>query len=469
MSMMRTMTFLAAAAFLASSQAAGQEERPASATPPELLRKLESFQKALEASHEREAHLLRRVNDLERRLDASEENAARIHDLEARLETGPAGPTLDDLIGRVESLESSGGARSALSLGGYFDFNFRNDQAASHPTFSQHRFVLQVASDILEDAITFKAEIEIEGGGADVSFLSDNEILVEYAELHFHVDRIFNVKVGALLMPFGRFNALHDTPLQDLQDRPLVDRRIIPTTWQETGIGFYGAFDVADWVVDYDIVVTNGLDDDFSSTPGGGFRGTRSSFREDNNDSKQILGRIGVHPSFEFLDAAELGFSFGWGKYDDDDDQDIVMAAFDWFVKKGPFELKGEYVRFELERGPAERAAGAPDGAEGYYVELAFHFFPESWRGTSSFFTDESTFTLVARFGNIDTDTATQAIDRGARGDAFRDDLQRLTLGLAFRPIEKTVMRVEYQIFFEEDGIRDADNDRLVISFATYF
>ncbi|HGY90426.1 MAG TPA: hypothetical protein ENK43_04575 [Planctomycetes bacterium] len=454
---------------LALPQAMGQVERPVSAEAPALLRKLETFQKALEASHDREAHLLRRVTDLERRLNKSEENAARIHDLEARVAENAAGPTLDELVDRVESLESSGGARSALSLGGYFDFNFRNDQAASHPTFSQHRFVLQVASDILEDTITFKAEIEIEGGGAEASFLSDNEIVVEYAELHFHIDRTFNVKVGALLMPFARFNALHDSPLQDLQDRPLVDRRIVPTTWQEAGIGIYGAFDVADWVVDYDIVVTNGFDDDFSATPGGGFRGNRSSFREDNNDSKQILGRIGVHPSFAFLDAAEFGFSFGWGKYDDKDDQDIVMAAFDWFVKKGPFELKGEYVRFELERGPAERAAGAPDGAEGYYVELAFHFFPESWRGTSSFFTDESTFTLVARFGNIDTDTATQAIDRGARGDGFRDDLQRLTFGLNFRPIEKTVMRIEYQIFFEEDGIPDADNDRLVISFATYF
>ncbi len=359
-SLMTRLSLFVLALSLALPQAMGQVERPVSAEDPALLRKLETFQKALEASHDREAHLLRRVTDLERRLNKSEENAARIHDLEARVAENAAGPTLDELVDRVESLESSGGARSALSLGGYFDFNFRNDQAASHPTFSQHRFVLQVASDILEDTITFKAEIEIEGGGADVSFLSDNEILVEYAELHFHIDRTFNVKVGALLMPFARFNALHDSPLQDLQDRPLVDRRIVPTTWQEAGIGIYGAFDVADWVVDYDIVVTNGFDDDFSATPGGGFRGNRSSFREDNNDSKQILGRIGVHPSFAFLDAAEFGFSFGWGKYDDKDDQDIVMAAFDWFVKKGPFELKGEYVRFELERGPAERAAGAP-------------------------------------------------------------------------------------------------------------
>ena len=128
----------------------------------------------------------------------------------------------------------------------------------------------------------------------------------------------------------------------------------------------------------------------------------------------------------------------------------------------------GEYACFDLERGQGQIDGGVPGGADGFYIQLNFHFFPESWRGVSRFFTDESTFTAVFRFGTVDTDDSTLAIDRATRGDAYRDDRNRYTLGLNFRPIEKTVFKIEYQ-FIDEDGFEDARNNRLVISFATYF
>ena len=42
------------------------------------------------------------------------------------------------------------------------------------------------------------------------------------------------------LMPVGKFNLLHDSPLNDLVDRPMVSRIIIPSTWFEAGAGIYG-------------------------------------------------------------------------------------------------------------------------------------------------------------------------------------------------------------------------------------
>ena len=41
-------------------------------------------------------------------------------------------------------------------------------------------------------------------------------------------------------MPVGKFNLLHDSPLNDLVDRPMVWRMIIPSTWFEAGAGIYG-------------------------------------------------------------------------------------------------------------------------------------------------------------------------------------------------------------------------------------
>jgi len=421
-----------------------------------------------------------RLSRMEKELKAlRQENASRA-ERETALQTrineleGQVGVQADSLSNAIESLDgitAGAGAASALSVGGYFDIEFKSDDTKSNNTFDQHRFILSFDGS-MNEWISFRAELEIEGGGAEASFLSGNEIVLEYGELHFNFDEAINLKAGALLVPFGRFNALHDAPLRDLTDRPLVDRRIVPTTWTDAGVGLYGAFNLGNsFRLDYDFVLINGLDDDFSGTPGGGMRDSRNSFRSDNNDNKMFVGRVGLTPDFAFLDALNVGVSFGWGKYDASDTQAISMFGLDWTAKKGPFEFIGEWAMIDLERGAAQIAAGVPGGADGWYIQGNYHFFPESWRSASKFFGDESTFTLVARYGTMDTDDSATGIDRAAtaRGDAFRDDAQRFTLGLNFRPIEKTVFKIEYQWWFEADGIADADNDRFVMSFATFF
>ncbi len=433
-----------------------------------LKNRVDKMQTRLEKSDVREKRLKNRVETLEAELQEQRQSSAvRIEQLESQVGAETTSNELDEVIASLQDFQVSSAAKSALAIGGYFDVSFRNDEAKRKTTFEQQRLVLNFSGDILKDLISFKSEIELEGGGFGASFLSNSYVLVEYGELHFHIDRAFNVKAGALLVPFGRFNTLHDAPLRDLTDRPLVSRFIIPSTWTDSGFGIYGAWEMFGVGFDYDVILSNGLDDDFSTTLGGAFRGSRNSLRVDNNDSKMFIGRFGIRPEFEFLDVSYFGLSFGWGKYDDQNDQAMNMFAFDWTVKKGDFELIGEYALFNLDRSPREVALGAPSGAEGFYAQVNYHFFPESWRGATKFFTEESTFTFVVRVGNMDTDDSSTGIDRTTRGDGFRDDTWRYTVGLNFRPIEKTVIKIEYQFWLEPSGISDADNDRFVISFAT--
>ena len=358
-------------------------------------------------------------------------------------------------------------AAPPLAISGYFDLEFRHDEAGDKDDeFDQHRLILKLHADIAE-SIAFATEIEIEGGGVGAGHLTDSEIVVEFAELSFAIHDAFNFKAGALLVPFNRFNLLHDSPVQDLTDRPLVDRRIIPTTWAETGIGAYGAV-YWDWgSLDYDVILGNGLTEDISAS--GGTRSARGSYREDKNDNKMIIGRVGFTVDVPFLDVLNVGTSIAHGKYDDAGDENLTMWGLDWTLKKGPFELVGEYANLDLQRGPAQVMAGVPGGMEGFYVEGRFHFFPDSWRGSSAFFTDQSTFTLVARYGEADTDEGGTAVDFGTRGDRYRDDRRRFTFGFNFRPVESTVFKFEYQWFLEPSGIPDVKNDRFVASVATYF
>ncbi|MFQ5845307.1 MAG: hypothetical protein ACE5JG_10015, partial [Planctomycetota bacterium] len=191
----------------------------------------------------------------------------------------------------AQSPDSGGGLGGRVRLGGYFSFEARDDGDGRNFQFDQHRLVLKVSSDIYEDVITFETEIEIEGGGADVDFLTGNEILVEYAELHFQIaEDALTLKLGALLIPWGLFNQIHDDPLNDLTDRPVVSRRLGLVAFDQPGIGAEGTFEPFDGIfLDYDVVVVQGFDDDITTNDGA--RNARQSFREDNNNGKQLFYR----------------------------------------------------------------------------------------------------------------------------------------------------------------------------------
>jgi len=149
-----------------------------------------------------------------------------------------------------------------VRIGGYMSLELRDDGEDSNLRFDFHRLVLRIGAEIA-DGISFDSEIEIEGGGADVSFLTGNEILVEYAEIRWEfIEDLLVFKAGALLVPWGRFNKYHDDPYQDLTDRPLVSRRIGAVAFDQPGIGFEGSVEFAGdsgWFLDYDFAVTQGF------------------------------------------------------------------------------------------------------------------------------------------------------------------------------------------------------------------
>ncbi|MHC4549972.1 MAG: hypothetical protein ACYTEZ_14465 [Planctomycetota bacterium] len=348
-----------------------------------------------------------------------------------------------------------------VRVGGYFSLEFRDDGDGVTTRFDQHRLVLKLQSDIAE-GIGFETEIEIEGGGADVPFLTGNEILVEYAELSFELieDKLVFV-AGVILMPWGRFNEYHDDPLNNFTDRPLVSRRIGAVAFGQPGIGVQGTLEFANaWFLDYDVALVQGFAEGF--TTNGGVRGARQSYRADNNDNKQVFGRFVISPPVQFVDVLEGGASFTYGKYDDGGSLADYGYGLDLFVKKGPVELVGEYMMLRIEQ-PGSAPLTDPRRMDGWYVEVAYHFFPVRWRGKHILFTEESTLTLVVRVEGID-------LNHSTTGSTFRDDLNQVSFGFNFRPVQRSVMKISYTwVDSEETGLASGAADRFTISWASYF
>jgi len=367
-------------------------------------------------------------------------------------------------------------------LGGYMDFEVTDCNGSAKDCsegleFDQVRFIPFIYSQVT-DRIQVAAEIEFEHGGTDNN-QDDGEVKVEFATFDYLIEDWVNFRAGILLTPLGRFNLLHDSPLNDLTHRPLVSRFIIPTTLSEAGLGLYGTFYPTRLSkVDYEFYLTNGFDGNnklFSEKDG--TSKSKGSEKTDNNENKAIVARIGVSP---FL-GVEVGGSIHHGKYDDAGKKDLTITAVDWSLQRGPFELIGEAAWASIEGGsPFPTGAGITGGAPaagdipparmaGFYVQGNYHFMPTFLkRMAPTHFTDASTFTAVVRYGESDTNT-----DIGGN----RGELKRLTIGGNFRPIEDTVFKFSYTFNDENAGSLDtgAPNDNpgrnngWQFSVATYF
>ena len=351
-------------------------------------------------------------------------------------------------------------------IGGYIDFSLtRCDNGGARDCkgqleFDQERFVPFFYSQVT-DRLSVAAELEVEHGGPQ-SNQTDGDIKMEFATMDYRFNDAFNLRGGIILVPMGRFNLIHDSPLNDLPLRPMVSRSILPSTFAESGLGFFGTFyPTALSKIDYEFYVVNGFTNKKAPlSEANGTRKSRGSLSTDNNENKAIVSRISFSPVL----GVEVAGSVHHGNYDSDDENAVTLWAVDGALQRGPFELMGEAAWANLDGGGITYVtpAGAtildtnvgedatrrdrilendlqnviPNNMFGYYVQLNYHFMPEGLtRAFPSYFGQDSTFTGIVRWGIADTNSDS---------NLNPNDEERLTLGINFRPIEDSVIKLAY-------------------------
>lgn len=381
----------------------------------------------------------------------------------------PTGPIVDIRVGRPGEekvplgFSSTGSgkliyAKPFLSapkatVGGYADAMYNNlsRQNLDNPSrnsFGQQRMVPFIYADIT-DHVKFATELEFERGGTNAAQTGDGSMTIEFAQIDYLVNETINIRAGILLMPVGKFNILHDSPLNDLVDRPMVSRIVIPSTWFEAGAGIYGTlYPSSQSKLDYEVYAVNGMSQTAGSITDAGVRGARGSVSRDRDDNKAVVGRLAFSPmlGIEFAGSGYHGAykpsagAIGTGR--------ISIFALDWTLQKGPFEVIGESAWSRISNNNATGETGngiGPAGMQGYYIQGNYHFMPDFLKKWApSHFSDASTFTAVVRWEHVDTDTDDRT--RNAPNTlGNRRELERLTLGLNFRPIEDTVFKFDWQ------------------------
>lgn len=163
-------------------------------------------------------------------------------------------------------------------------------------------------------------EIEFESGGVGTAYELENTENGEYeteierggevALEQFHITRLihksFNVRVGHFIVPVGQNNAHHE-PLNFFGTvRPEGETSIIPNTWHETGIEFFGTLGKGLATFDYQLQLVSGLNAngfDRNQWAGGAKQGI---FEEENFTSPGYV----AHLAWRGVKGLRLGGSF---------------------------------------------------------------------------------------------------------------------------------------------------------------
>jgi hypothetical protein len=363
--------------------------------------------------------------------------------------------------------------------------------------FDQQRFVPFIYADITEH-VKVATEIEIEHGVRESSG-NEIEVSLEFAFIDYLVNEPLNLRAGILLMPIGKFNLLHDSPLNDLTDRPLVSQLIIPSTMSETGAGFYGTlYPGRTSKVDYELYVTTGpcgygsngtpLINEVDGTRAGRQRTCAGHDGADINSGKSVVGRLAYSPML----GVEVAGSSYYGNANNNGSNyaPLSITALDWTIQRGPFEVIGE-AAWAYARGNSRAVQGnsipggftpgslltgiggnsglgiPPQRMSGFYIQGNYHFMPEFLSKFSpKRFGEGSTFTAVVRYDKVNTN-----LDN-SNGTGGWGNLEQISFGLNYRPVEDTAIKISYQYqpkSFNPNTSERIHDSALVMSVATYF
>lgn len=313
-----------------------------------------------------------------------------------------------------------------LSIGFYGESKYRWQGADGQNVGDSHRYVLLPSYEIA-DWLIFNSEIEIEHGGvADNSSRFGGKLELEQFYLDVLINDHFNIRSpGIQLVPLGRVNLIHEPTTFYSTDRPKLYRSIIPSTWMETSlVGFFG--EITDGL-DYQILISTGMDDGFSGTSG--VRGSRPDVdgKGITDNSLAYSGRL-HYTGIAGLDASasmyatkvkSLGAVGG------------ASAVLGWDVEASyrvpntGLELRGDFAMWHFEDPEKFAADNVGKRMFGYYAEAAYHFWPEAWNEGRGAHMDLVPF---VRYTNLDF------YEGGLEGQAtggIRDE-QYLTLGAAY-------------------------------------
>ena len=413
----------------------------AQATPEDLQKRIAALETEL-ARLKAQGSDAGRLDELARRIDllAAELEKARTGgatDVEAPTKGEPGlGPAASKIYRRT-----SGG----VSIGGYGEVLFgapsgtRQDGAPSeaHKRLDLLRYVTYLGYKF-SDKILLNSEVEFEHATTGEGAEERGEASVEFAYLEFRPWKSAGFRAGALLMPLGFLNELHEPPIFHGARRNEVETQIVPATWSENGVGLFGQGGGFRWRT----YVVAGLSS--AGFAADGIREGRQHGSQSLADDVAFTGRL------DFVGAPGLvlgGSMFvgNSGQRAEIDGRRIRgrVTLFDvhaQYEQRG-FQVRALYARSTVGDAASINAQNGLVGAEsvgsrqyGFYAEAAYDLMTARPRGQWA----------VVPFARYERLNPQDRVPAGFEKDPTLDQTV-WTAGVAVKPLHNVVMKGDYQ------------------------
>lgn len=318
----------------------------------------------------------------------------------------------------------------------------------------QHRYVIGIHS-ILNKWIHLTAEMDFEHAAQELEF--------ELGYVDFLLSREFNVRAGVMLAPIGFLNEFHEPPLFWTTERPLLQQRLIPTTWSMAGAGVLGTpVDGLNYRVYFvgsvqaitdstDAGSGNGSGGDASSFSGNGIRGGRHQINNAIAEDFAVTGRLEFT---KLLPGLQVGVSTYLGDTSQGKiDEGGFMALFEADIqyRKGWFEMNSTIVNTsisdteELNSFCSGRSTCDGDIAEnqfGFNIQGGIHIPQLLGKKTAH---DLVAHYMFERVRTQDKNDSTYTINRNRNRNAVHN------FGLVYYPNPKVSLKVDALFIHTED------------------
>ena len=325
-------------------------------------------------------------------------------------------------------------------ISGYGEAKVVYDAEMQTATANLTRVVLFVGYR-LQQNITLFTEMEVE----DAKVAGGNgELAMEQCVLKFDLHRNHYLLAGLIIPRIGIMNENHLPTTFHSNDRHLTERFILPSTWREIGIGYYGSSDAITGL-NWSFSVMNGLNGEEIS----GSSGLRDARYEGSHASASniaisasVLQYIG---SFRLQASGYYGGSIGLSPAVADTlglntglfGTPVGLAEFNLQYRKKGVTLKGLVTGVQIPQAQELNNAfdhNAPRAMYGYYLEAAYNILETRKK-------NDHQLDLFARYESMDRTASLP--ENGV--DEATDRMSFLYLGFSYFPSKNVAIKFDWK------------------------
>ncbi len=349
---------------------------------------------------------------------------------------------------------NAGFDKSRTVLSGYGSAFYQRDSKQQTASLNLERAVLFVGHQF-NSKISFFSELEVENAKVDGG---GGEVAMEQAYLKFNLNSTQYITAGLFLPRIGLLNENHLPVNFNGVERPIVEQLVIPSTWRELGIGFYGRSKKLP--LNYSVAVFNGLNSS-GFVHGTGIRDGRFEGRNATANNLALTAAVQYYyTDFTFQLSGYAGGSNGLNKRRSDSLQlssglfgmPVYLGEANVRWAKGGWSAKalGAYISFpnasSINKAFANNISNSMYGA---YAEIAYNLFEGN--------TKKANQQLVA-FTRFETLDLNASIPSNAIYDGTEKQ-QHIIIGLSYLPIQNVVIKMDVRLLHT-----GAENPTLVIN-----